>query len=769
MAASATLPRSRRASATAALCLLGIALLLPASAAADGPAGDRKLSERELRRLEARLLGPEHAADHARGRAAARRERARLRRLSPAQRRAERRRAASRALMATGDPATEGRWNGRSELPMSATHVAMLPTGKVLMFAQPGAQGNKLNEGRAYLWDPVARTTKAVTPPIDPETGKPANIWCAGQSLMADGQVLVTGGNLFYEGGGKGFAGLDKIYTFDPWSEKWTEQPDMAHGRWYPTQTLLPDGRTLIVAGWDETGNQTDNRDIEIFNPPATRGGRGTLTRYANAYGDVAGLPSTPELYPHMFLMPGGQVLGAGPSRFESFLLNAPFSGALTATDRADYERTRYYGSAVLEPQGTAGSTRVLQVGGYPQEGQPSTATSERIDAASNRVTPGPSLRTARAHNNVVLLPDRSMVSIGGGDGAPAPSRDKWLSTDPNHRRVELLAPGADRWELGPAQAYQRTYHSTAILLPDGRVLSAGDERDATASEVDVAELYEPAYLHKAGTRPAITGAPDATLWGRSFRVTTSTAIDDAVLVAPGAVTHANDMSQRLVPLQVTPTAGGADLVAPPSASVAPPGFYMLFVLTKGKPSVAHWVYLGAETAPAPTPTSGRPVPPGTPGPGPTPMPTPTPAPTATPTPAPGPQPPVLVQPPGVTPRGNPKGTPVTAPRARVRLATTASRVRRSARLPLRISLTRAGTVTLSARLTLARGARTVRFPQRGTTRVRFTRAGTRTLTLRLTRAHARRLRAGRATLRVSLRAVDAAGAARRQTITLRL
>ena len=100
------------------------------------------------------------------------------------------------------------------------------------------------------------------------------NLCCAGQSLLADGQLLVTGGNLAYEASGQGnWQGLNRIYTFDPWSERWTEQPRMAHGRWYPTQTLLPDGRTLITSGRDETGDATSTSTSSCSTRPRRAAG----------------------------------------------------------------------------------------------------------------------------------------------------------------------------------------------------------------------------------------------------------------------------------------------------------------------------------------------------------------------------------------------------------------------------------------------------------------------------------------------------------------
>jgi hypothetical protein len=84
-------------------------------------------------------------------------------------------------------------------------------------------------------------------PPIDPRTGKPTDIWCGGTSLLADGRVLVTGGNLDKEPAHVS-TGLNTVFTFDPWTESWDSHGPMRQGRWYPTQLLMRDARTLSRA-----------------------------------------------------------------------------------------------------------------------------------------------------------------------------------------------------------------------------------------------------------------------------------------------------------------------------------------------------------------------------------------------------------------------------------------------------------------------------------------------------------------------------------------
>ncbi len=782
--------RSRTWSAVVLVGLTTGLFATPAVVHADG-AGGRKLSETELRRLESRLLGRAHARDHRLARLTERRERARWKKLSPRHRRRALRPVARAS--ADVDLASVGRWSTPFKMPVVGVHSAVLPTGKVMIFSQE-VHDYKTRAAAAYLWDPTKNPGapgefKAV-PPGD-------NIFCAGQSLMADGQLLVTGGNLRYATATTGFAGLKSVFTFDPWSESWTRQPDMARGRWYPTQTLLPDGRTLITSGYDESDGYVWNTDIDVFNPPAARGGQGSLTRIAR-YGQLAGAPTTPHWYPHWFVMPSGGVLNAGFTRRESWLLN-PTPGSVTGSDRPDWSMTRKYGSAVLLPGSASGSTRVMQLGGYDHSTteKASVASTEIFDEATPTRAPfaGPSMRVARSSHNTVLLPDSSLLNLGGGYGAqPGTASDENVNNveaaaGPEHKAVEILDAGSDTWRLGPSQVYKRAYHSTAVLLPDGRVLSAGDDRDPVRGTDyrmnDRAEVYEPAYLFKEGPRPSITSAPAGIDFGQTFDIGTSSAVTKAVLVAPGTTTHANDMGQRLVPLTMTPRAdgSGATVTAPANANIAPPGYYMLFGLSPtGKPSVAEWVYVGESRADVPAPVV---APVATPNP--TPQPSSTPAPVqpspSPPAPAPSPDPvasaPVASSPGPVAPvpvQASPSpSTPVVpaaqdvvSPRFALRTPSTVRDLRRRGRLTLSLRLDEAGDTRLSAVIVNGR-KKLVRLPRDGSVRLAFSRARTRAVVLRLTRAERRRLGRGALTAKVRVRATDRSGNSTSRTVVLTL
>jgi hypothetical protein len=707
-----------------------------------------------------------------------------------------------------GATETDGAWGPLLHIPTTAIHAVLMPNGKVLYFSQARypAEDEALDGGNAHVWDPATNTTVSVPPPdVSYPTSaggtaiRPANLWCGGQTLLADGRVLVVGGNLQYplnngNGAGNGFKGAPWVMTFDPDTETWTRYQDMPHGRWYPTVTELPDGRVLIVGGWDETGGSDtgagappfmhDNQDVEVFDPSTPPGGQATTVVSQlppNGPGQPQPYPDHQEvgIYPHMFLLPSTTTLGhttsptladakvlvAGPGKYDSAVIDTDtwvWTDVISEhpdTGQPRLSQDRSWGTAWLEPSDADGSTRVVMLGGAdsgaPAPG-PGTApaavgTSEVLDLDTAITDPGagwkpgvvPDLNTGRAHFNSVLLPDGSILSSGGGYGR----RDDTLYADPVYQS-ELLTPGCPWREVG-SEADARTYHSTALLLPDGRVVSAGDDRDIAPEHITVAnrtaQLYSPPYLF-AGARPVISSSPASVDYDAPFLVGVDgdvSAITRAVLVRPGAVTHAVDMSQQVIELPLTAHTDGLGLRSPLDATVAPPGHYMLFVQNAaGAMSVASWVRLDPAAPAAPVP-SGAVVASQTAAASPCSAPSAPPAPT-TPDTTPAPTSP------GATPPGDRTAPRLTVPAlkatVRGRAVSLRVRLRSDARGSVRVGLARVGG---GARVTLKRRWRSA---------IALTARRTRSLVIS---AHL----GGRVApkrLRVTLRVADRAGNARR-------
>ncbi len=183
-------------------------------------------------------------------------------------------------------------------------------------------------------------------------------------------------------------------------------------------------------------------------------------------------------------------------------------------------------------------------------------------------------------------LPDGTVLSTGGRG-----EKGVGIYT------AELWNPATEMWTtLATMQTHiRREYHAVAVLLRDGRIFSGGGEPDLTT-----AEIFNPPYLFK-GARPTIGSLPKnfSATYGSHFDVSTpdTASVDRVSLIRLGAVTHANNWSQRFMWLHFTRDSAHGKLVvhAPAYANLAPPGYYLLFVLNSvGVPSVGEYVRIGA-------------------------------------------------------------------------------------------------------------------------------------------------------------------------------
>ena len=456
------------------------------------------------------------------------------------------------AAAVSTDPAISGSWSTTFK-PVTRTigiTSVLLHTGKVLLFGARTAAGSPYTA--AYLYDPVTRTGKDVP--------APALVFCGSAVQISDGRVLSVGGANPVP------KGIKNVYLFDPIAEKWVRQPDTPLGRYYPTSTRLADGNVLVASGYQVDG-QTDNPKIELYKPPVGSAAVGSMS--------VVGPDHPTDFYPKQWVMPDGKLLQLASSKSYRF---DPAARTWT-TLRSKPVATGAAASGMMVAGPPSGSNTVMTMGGY---GNASKAV-QKYNYATNTWTRNRDMPTPRVHMNVVQVPDGTAIGVGGSSSG--------LSDGPQ-RAAMSYDPRTDTWRALASQAPQRAYHSTAVLLPDGRIMSAGD--DGATGGGKLIDYYSPPYLF-AGPRPTITSSPAQVGFGGQFALSTSgAAVTRMVLMAPGATTHALDMNSRHVELAVTSTGSGRFTATAPTARLAPPGHYMLFALTAaGVPSVAKWVHVG--------------------------------------------------------------------------------------------------------------------------------------------------------------------------------
>jgi hypothetical protein len=474
------------------------------------------------------------------------------------------------AVFVTGNAtaATIGQWSPLLDWPLVAVHMALMPTGEVLVW-----DGWELAPNvHARIWNPTSQTFTAVT-------NRFSSIFCSGQAMLADGRQLVVGGFATSENG------IKDANIFNPATGSWTRVADMHHARWYPSATTLSDGRVLVLGGAINPGVYADIP--EVYDPTT------------NTWTELTAARLNVGEYPLTYLLPDGKVFVVAGTDGRSRTIDvatqqwSTVGSAIVAT-----------GSGAMYQPG-----KVLATGGGTNNADPVTRAAAVIDTTQansswRAVAP---MAYPRFQHNLVVLPDGKVLAVGGSTAYSLVSTTGILP-------AELWDPANETWTTMAAMEQLRMYHSTAILLPDGRVLVAGGGRTAPAVDYLTAQIYSPPYLFK-GARPTIASAPGSASYGTTLAVQTPDAanIASVSLIRLGSVTHAFDMDQRFINLSFTRSGTTLNVQAPANAAAAPPGNYMLFVnSTGGVPSVASIVRIGGSPPPdTQAPTVAVTTPPG--------------------------------------------------------------------------------------------------------------------------------------------------------------
>ncbi|KAM3690153.1 hypothetical protein ACJW31_09G100600 [Castanea mollissima] len=428
--------------------------------------------------------------------------------------------------------------------------------------------------------------------------------WCSSGQFLPDGTLLQTGGDL---------DGLRKIRKFEPCEPNgrcnWVELDDVElnDGRWYATNQILPDGSVIIVGG--RAANTVE------YYPPRKNG--------AVSFPFLADVEDSQmdNLYPYVHLLPNGHLFIFANNK--AVLYDHETNEVVKNYPPLDGGPRNYPSagsSAMLALDGDY-STAVIVVCGGAQYGAfierstdtPAHGSCGRIVATGlDPVWEMEDMAFGRIMGDMVMLPTGEVLII---NGAQAGTQGFELGSNPCLYPL-LYRPdqpvGLRFMTLTPGTV-PRMYHSTANLLPDGRVLIAGSNphvlyrfKAEFPTELRI-EAFSPEYLSadRANIRPVIEGIPETVRYGDVFEVSLSVTLPVVGIVevnlgsAPFA-THSFSQGQRLVKLAVKSAVPDGDgrykvgCTAPPNGMVAPPGYYMAFAVNQGVPSVARWVQLVA-------------------------------------------------------------------------------------------------------------------------------------------------------------------------------
>ncbi len=464
------------------------------------------------------------------------------------------------------DSHVTGQWGPVQNWPVIPVFTSLLHDGRVLAFDSVGDGPTEdypmHNFTRATVWDPAAGSF------LDVRVNTGFNIFCAGFATLINGELFVAGGNANAD-----LDGIVATHTFTPDTNRWTNTDNMNYARWYPSVTPLANGEMLITGGGPAVSEvrETDGRIRQL-----TSGAR-------NYWAD--------RNYPWLQAAPNGDVAFLGPSNQVGYVSTDGTGDWRSILTRDSVYRS--YGSYAMYDIG-----RVLIAGGGKESSAHSQRSSLVVDLNTDSRSTTGSMANRRRQHNLTVLPDGKVLATGG-----IASNANLVDLNNAVYAAELWDPSTGQWQTLAAESRARQYHSTALLLPDATVLSAGGgvcgDCQRTGYIQKNGQIFSPPYLFKQdgsgerAPRPQIDSAPGTVNHGSSFVLTTGQAqqIDQVTLVRTGSATHGQNMEQRRVPLTFSRESGRLRVNAPANANIAPPGHYMLFIIDDdGVPSVADMV-----------------------------------------------------------------------------------------------------------------------------------------------------------------------------------
>jgi len=514
---------------------------------------------------------------------------------------------------------SHGRWDLLSEsVGISAMHMQLMHDNKVVIYDRTdfGPSNISLPGGlcRADPYDDALKidcTAHSILYDTITDTYRPLMIqtdtWCSSGAVLPNGTLVQTGG--FHDGDN-----VTRMFT--PCTNDscdWVEFPKyLSRRRWYATNQILPDGRIIIIGGRREF-------NYEFFPRSSPRRTFQLSFLRETREGDVEN-----NLYPFAHLLPDGNLFIFANTRSILFDYNqnrvVREFPSIPGGDPRNYPST---GSSVLLPLDENEyriDPEVLVCGGAPSGAFQLAARGTFVRATPTcgrlRVTDQnaswvmETMPIPRAMGDMLLLPTGDVIVINGVQLGTA----GWeLGRLPATRPViyHPSHPSDQRFSVMPPSPRPRMYHSAAILLADGRVLVGGGNPHVYYNFTNVVyptdlslETFSPPYLSTdyASVRPVILSVDGTISRGQRFLVSFSVeeyltqSVLSVRIVAPSFTAHSFSMNQRMVVLKIDDiiyddtSSYTSSVFGPSSAEIAPPGYYMLFVVHSGIPSSGVWV-----------------------------------------------------------------------------------------------------------------------------------------------------------------------------------
>lgn len=399
------------------------------------------------------------------------------------------------------------------------------------------------------------------------------------------------------------------IGRFDPVTETFPAVANTAtnEDRWYPSTLIMGNGKAITFGGTGVGGVSPNLLSAEVYDPDTDS------VTLLNSGGNVLQYQDVANAYPRLFLT---SVQNANPNIFRVFHCGVAADSWFYDINTDTNTSTVINGPTDPQTPGPGGGEpagRLQAIYVRLHDGRIMAAGGDRIDetavnsntvsivdpqAASPQYSAAANMNFGRSYFLATLLIDGTVLVYGSGTS------------------TELYDPVANSWTNTANMSLNRAYHTSGVLMPDGKIIVSGGEGNGGSGEfgeTDQIQIYSPDYL-SAGPQPSISTAPTTASYGDAITVnySSSNPITEVVLRRPGSATHSFTYNMIGVPVSFTDNGPSLTVNIPTNRNLVPPGYYMLFILSDNSgtkvPSTASWINIGGGVVPDTDPPTPNPA-----------------------------------------------------------------------------------------------------------------------------------------------------------------
>ena len=516
----------------------------------------------------------------------------------------------------------KGNWNVKYRSKIVGIHAALLNNGRIILFSYPSREHNDNHDDEHAHSIFGSASHHGVFEIINPANWKgedpkkiKKNVFCGGHCFLDDGNLFVSGGQ--YQTVHNPILLVDPpsicTHTFSAHDYEWKLRQRSFLARWYPSCIALSNGTILIMSG---SYGIYGIKKVGPFNFVNNR-----LEIYSKETGlkTIQKIPFRLGLYPFLYMLPNGHVFVHSERTTRIYDVNNRSWIKFKSTNKLfeihtnyEYSRTNpVQGASVILPfKKYSTEAKIMLIGGGgksddPKIDTPATETCEIIEFKGDKESESDipawryttNMNFKRVMPDAVLLPNKKVLVVNGTEKGKSDAGQEPVLI------AELYDPENESWVLLNEMEVPRFYHSNALLLSDGTVMTSGTDKEWNKGrEHDEyrIEVFTPPYLMKGslseGGRPDIKNVKLQLQYDEVVSIESDQAeeINSVTIIKSSSVTHSLNTDQRCIELEILGTKKNYLTVRMPnSANFAPPGYYMIFILDKDEtPSKSKFIQL---------------------------------------------------------------------------------------------------------------------------------------------------------------------------------